>query len=58
MLPAFILYGASNFHRSTSLAVVVGRAHRIAQIEVKQTSRNGSRILSANLCLVSGGNFA
>ena len=51
-------YGAINFQCSTSSAVVVGRAQRIAQIEVKQTSRNGSRILSANLCLVSGRNFA
>ncbi len=58
MLPAFIFYGASNFHCPTSIAVVVGRAQRIAQIEVKQTARNGSRILSANLCLVSSGNFA
>jgi tripartite-type tricarboxylate transporter receptor subunit TctC len=34
---------------STSIVVIVGRAQRIAQIVVKRTSRNGSRMLSASL---------
>src|SRR4029077_11139311 len=51
-------YGESNFHCLTSIALVVGRAHRITQIEVKPTLRNGSRMLSTSLCLVLDGNFA